>query len=70
MVLVWPDDIWYSHVRPQDVAAIATQHLQQGRPVEYLRDRQPHPKFSDEPTPDLPTGSPVRIGVVGISGLG
>jgi regulator of protease activity HflC (stomatin/prohibitin superfamily) len=52
-----------------DVAAIATQHLQQGRPVEDLRDRQPHPKFSDDPTPDLPAGSPVRIGLWGLVGL-
>ena len=42
MVLVLPDDTWYSHVRPQDVEAIASQHLADGIPVTQLLDRQHH----------------------------
>ncbi|MEW6491772.1 MAG: (2Fe-2S) ferredoxin domain-containing protein [Cyanobacteriota bacterium] len=33
MVLVTPDQIWYSAVHPQEVPAVVERHLQEGRPV-------------------------------------
>ena len=33
MVLVTPDQFWYSAVHPQEVPAVIEQHLQGGRPV-------------------------------------
>ena len=46
MVLVLPDAVWYSHVRPGDVGAIAAQHLHHGQPVAALLDRTEHPPSS------------------------
>ncbi|MBL1176507.1 (2Fe-2S) ferredoxin domain-containing protein [Pantanalinema sp. GBBB05] len=40
-VRVLPDEIWYCRVKPEDVPAIVTQHLQAGQPV----DRLLHPRF-------------------------
>jgi (2Fe-2S) ferredoxin len=39
MVLVLPDEVWYWRVLPEEVGAIAHQHLQLGRPVEAMRLR-------------------------------
>jgi len=36
-VVVYPDAVWYGHVRPEDADAIVTEHLLGGRPVERLR---------------------------------
>lgn len=33
MVLVMPDQIWYSGVRPNEVPTVVEQHLQGGRPI-------------------------------------
>ncbi|HTU02391.1 MAG TPA: (2Fe-2S) ferredoxin domain-containing protein [Candidatus Sulfotelmatobacter sp.] len=37
MVVVYPDNIWYSHVSLEDAEAIFTEHILGGRPVERLR---------------------------------
>jgi (2Fe-2S) ferredoxin len=44
-VTVTPDMTWYCRVKPEDVAAIATQHLQENQPVERLLHPRFHPKF-------------------------
>lgn len=43
-VYVTPDRIWYSRVRPEDVAEILTQHLQLNQPVERLLHLRFHPR--------------------------
>lgn len=43
MVLILPDEIWYSHVQPKDVPQIIEQHLWQGRPVREKLSRESHP---------------------------
>ena len=35
-VMVYPDGVWYAHVRPDDVKEIVEEHLVNGRPVERL----------------------------------
>ena len=35
-LVVYPEGIWYSHVSPQDVPEIVTEHLQKGHPVGRL----------------------------------
>ena len=36
-VVVYPEAVWYGHVRPEDAAEIVNEHLIGGRPVERLR---------------------------------
>ena len=36
-VVVYPEQVWYRCVRPEDVAEIVLQHLVKGEPVERLR---------------------------------
>jgi (2Fe-2S) ferredoxin len=36
-VVVYPEQVWYGGVRPEDVAEIVEQHLVGGIPVERLR---------------------------------
>ena len=36
-VVVYPDAVWYGRVQPGDAAAIVSEHLIGGRPVERLR---------------------------------
>ena len=36
-VVVYPEAVWYGHVRLEDAAAIVEEHLVGGRPVERLR---------------------------------
>jgi len=50
-VQVTPDQVWYCQVKPSDVVAIATQHLQADQPVAALL----HPRF--HPHPDTFTAS-------------
>jgi (2Fe-2S) ferredoxin len=50
-VKVTPDNTWYCRVKPDDVATIAQQHLQENHPVEALL----HPRF--HPRPDAFTPS-------------
>ena len=33
---VYPDDVWYQHVQPEDVEEIVESHIKGGRPVERL----------------------------------
>jgi (2Fe-2S) ferredoxin len=37
MVLLLPEEVWYSHVQPDDVPRIVEQHLGQGQPVSTKR---------------------------------
>lgn len=43
-VRILPDDIWYCRVKPEDVPAIVSQHLQAGNPVERLLHPRLHPQ--------------------------
>jgi len=36
-VVVYPDEVWYGFVKPEDAAEIVEQHLVAGQPVERLR---------------------------------
>ena len=36
-VVVYPEAVWYGHVKPEDAAEIVKEHLIGGRPVERLR---------------------------------
>lgn len=38
-VVVYPEQVWYGHVTPEDVAEIVKSHLVDGVPVERLRIR-------------------------------
>lgn len=35
--VVYPDNVWYSHLTMEDVPTIVEEHLKNGRPVERLR---------------------------------
>ena len=37
MVVVYPDDVWYHGVKPEDAQRLVSEHLQGGRPLEDLR---------------------------------
>ncbi len=45
MIVVYPEDVWYSGVRVEDLAEIVQSHLLGGKPVERLlyRPGQPGP---------------------------
>lgn len=45
-VRVIPDETWYYRVQAEDVPAIATQHLQGGKPVEEKLNPRIHPQFT------------------------
>ena len=36
-IVVYPEEVWYGHVRPEDVDEIIQSHIVEGRPVERLR---------------------------------
>lgn len=36
-VVVYPEAVWYGHVKPEDVDEIVRDHIEGGRPVERLR---------------------------------
>lgn len=44
-VRILPDGIWYCRVKPEDVTAIVTEHLQAGKPVDRLLHPRFHPRF-------------------------
>lgn len=44
MVLVEPDEVWYSQVQPRDVPVIVSQHLKGDRPVTRKLYRTFHPE--------------------------
>jgi len=37
VVVVYPDDVWYKGVRPEDVEEIFREHILEGRPVDRFR---------------------------------
>jgi (2Fe-2S) ferredoxin len=39
-MVVYPEGVWYGHVRPEDVPEIVERHLLGGQPVERLRLRE------------------------------
>ena len=43
MVVVYPDNVWYSHVSLDDAKLIFSEHILGGRPVEQLRFHAPAP---------------------------
>ena len=45
MVLVTPDEVWYCHVRPEEVPVVVERHLQAGKPVKAML----YPKFHPQP---------------------
>jgi (2Fe-2S) ferredoxin len=42
MVVVMPDQIWYSRVHPSEVPVVVERHLQGGHPVESMLYRKYH----------------------------
>lgn len=42
MVLVLPEEVWYSGVSESEVAAISEQHLRGGKPIEAMLYRKFH----------------------------
>jgi (2Fe-2S) ferredoxin len=40
-LVVYPEGVWYSHVRPADVPEIVSEHLQNGRAVQRLMRKDP-----------------------------
>ena len=53
MVLILPDEIWYSHVKADHVPQIITQHLAQGKPVKARLYRELHPDLEVKRSPKL-----------------
>ncbi|MGB3237501.1 MAG: (2Fe-2S) ferredoxin domain-containing protein [Geitlerinemataceae cyanobacterium] len=45
MVLILPEEIWYSKVHPGEVIAIVEQHLLGGKPVNTMLYRKFHPRI-------------------------
>jgi (2Fe-2S) ferredoxin len=37
VIVVYPEEVWYTYVDQEDLDEIITEHLQHGRPVERLR---------------------------------
>lgn len=42
MVLVLPDQIWYSAVHPNEVPAVVERHLRRGKPIKAMLYRKFH----------------------------
>jgi (2Fe-2S) ferredoxin len=54
IVIVLPEEVWYSHVQPKVVPVIVRQHLRDGQPVPALLYGKYHPaQLSPEP-PEIP----------------
>lgn len=43
MVLIAPDEVWYSRVHPDEVPAVVKRHLSGGKPVAAMLYRRFHP---------------------------
>jgi len=43
VVVVYPENVWYTHVSATDAEAIFAEHIVGGQPVERLRFRPPDP---------------------------
>lgn len=37
VMVIYPEGVWYTYTSIEDIEAILTEHIQQGRPVEHLR---------------------------------
>lgn len=62
MVVVYPDNVWYWGVQPDDAEQIVREHILGGQPVERLRYRNTpgaHKLKRDED--DKPIGRPSRV---------
>jgi (2Fe-2S) ferredoxin len=59
MIVVYPENVWYCHVRVEDADAIFEEHLVGGRPVERLIYRPLKPGANkickEEPPTSLPS---------------
>ena len=44
MVLVQPEEVWYSRVQPDEVPAVVERHLIGGEPVKAMLYRKFHPR--------------------------
>jgi (2Fe-2S) ferredoxin len=42
-LVIYPEDVWYSHVTRDEAEIIFIEHILGGRPVERLRFRSPNP---------------------------
>ncbi len=56
MVLVMPEEVWYSGVCEEEVAAIADRHLRGGKPVEAMLYRKFHRHSVGAEPPCPPAG--------------
>jgi len=62
MVVVYPENVWYWGVQPEDVEEIVREHLAGGRPVERLRYRNTPGKHKlPRDAQGRPIGRPCRI---------
>jgi len=43
VVVIYPENVWYSHVTVEDAGVIFDQHILGARPVDHLRFRSPSP---------------------------
>jgi len=43
LVVIYPDDVWYSHVSLEEAQVIFSEHILAGRPVDALRFRVGEP---------------------------
>ena len=46
MVLILPEEVWYSGVHPDEVPAVVERHLRGGKPVKAMLYRKFHPQKS------------------------
>src|SRR5512146_1886809 len=56
MVVVYPENIWYAGVKPEDADAIFSEHLVGGKPVERLLYRPLKPGVNKKPKDTRATG--------------
>jgi (2Fe-2S) ferredoxin len=42
-IVIYPENVWYSHVTREDAEVIFTEHIVGGKPVERFRFRAPKP---------------------------
>lgn len=49
MIACWPENVWYAHVKPEDVPDLLESHVKAGAPVERLRYRPAKPGSNKTP---------------------
>lgn len=47
MVVILPDQIWYSRVQPVEVSAIVERHLKGGKPIKTMLYHRFHPRVEE-----------------------